>query len=327
MSASAIRKAIAAMTGACLMCAAGAAPAGASVALPLPPLYQAQEHALASVTGRMLSRFVDGGGVASLAADAVSAVAAAFSRASPDLAAALTQVEPAGRQTASTLSPAGKTAAPVRRGATGKAAFDTVAIPFKKLAALKKLAPALDEMKTGRAIACGQDCSAASRAVSAVVGETADLPLRDKLDRVNAVVNGAISYQTDIETYNVSDNWAPPAQTLLRQQGDCEDFAIVKMAALKAAGVDPKEMALVILFDQKRHFYHAVLSVRAGGRHYILDNMSNAVKADSQLPDYMPLYSIADGKGYLHGTRPDQQRLASAIPLDRVAPGEGAVSD
>jgi predicted transglutaminase-like cysteine proteinase len=138
-------------------------------------------------------------------------------------------------------------------------------------------------------------------------------------------INHSIRYRRDIDTYKVADYWATPTETLSRQQGDCEDFVILKMAALHAEGVDLKDMAIVVLFDHKRHFYHAILSVSVGGRYFILDNMRDEVLADSRLPDYLPLFSIAGGKGYLHGSRtPASQALAANMPrLEKVAPGEG----
>lgn len=205
------------------------------------------------------------------------------------------------------------------------AVFDTVAIPFKRLAALKKLAPALEEMDNGTAVKCnGKGCSPAFAAIQLVGVNTSQSSLRDKLNAVNAAVNQSIRYRTDQDAYNVADRWSTPRETLSLQQGDCEDFAILKMAALRAEGVDPEQMAIVVLFDQKRHFYHAVLSVEAGGKFFILDNMRNQVLLDTQLPDYMPLYSIKGGKGFLHGSRRKDQNLAMTTPLEKIAPGEGA---
>nr|WP_250810139.1 transglutaminase-like cysteine peptidase [Neorhizobium tomejilense] len=204
------------------------------------------------------------------------------------------------------------------------AVFDTVAIPFKRLAALKKLAPALEEMDSGTAVKCnGKGCSPAFAAIQLVGLNTSQSSIRDKLNAVNAAVNQSIRYRTDQDAYKVTDRWSTPRETLSQQQGDCEDFAILKMAALRAEGIDPDQMSIVVLFDQKRHFYHAVLSVEAGGKFFILDNMRNQVLLDTQLPDYMPLYSIKGGKGFLHGSRRKDQKVAMATPLEKIAPGEG----
>jgi predicted transglutaminase-like cysteine proteinase len=216
--------------------------------------------------------------------------------------------------------PATDTAAP------DGAVFDTVAIPFKRLAALAKFAPSLAEMNSGKAFACkASGCTAAFQAVhlASADAEKGNASIRDRLNAVNAAVNGAIRYSSDKDTYNQEDHWATPSETLAMQKGDCEDFAILKMAALRAEGFDPSQMSIVVLFDQKRHFYHAVLSVAVGGHYFILDNMRNQVLLDTQLPDYRPLYSIRDGKGYLHGSRRKDQNLAMSVSLEKVAPGEG----
>ncbi|MCQ1570731.1 transglutaminase-like cysteine peptidase [Neorhizobium galegae] len=218
------------------------------------------------------------------------------------------------------LSPSKRVAPTTPNGAV----FDTVAIPFKRLAALKKLAPALEEMNSGTAVKCnGKGCSPAFAAIQLDGLNTSQSSIRDKLNAVNAAVNQSIRYRTDQDAYKVTDRWSTPRETLSLQQGDCEDFAILKMAALRAEGIDPDQMSIVVLFDQKRHFYHAVLSVEAGGKFFILDNMRNQVLLDTQLPDYMPLYSIKGGKGFLHGSRRKDQNVAMATPLEKIAPGEG----
>jgi len=226
-------------------------------------------------------------------------------------------IEPA---TAASIKPD----APAKPTASTDAVFGSVTIPFKRLAAVKRFAPSLAEMESGAAINCdAKGCSNAAQVIKAALGQASQASIRDKLNTVNAAVNHAIRYRKDSETYQVADYWATPSETLSRGQGDCEDFAILKMAALKAEGVDMKDMSIVVLFDQKRHFYHAVLSVAVNGNYFILDNMRDQVLTDTRLPDYQPLYSITSGKGYLHGLRAGNKQMASAMPLEKVAPGEG----
>lgn len=285
-------------------------------ALPYPQISGAMYSVdVAADTARALTL----GGVANLLSLATNAIA------TMDVT-ALTrslQPEPAGwvKESVAPVQPAERTAiaAPM-----GSGAFGTVAIPFKRLAALKKFAPSLSEMTDGTAISCSAGkCSEATSAIEVAFTKTSQSSIRDKLNAVNVTINHTIRYSRDIDTYKVADYWATPAETLSRQQGDCEDFAILKMAALHAEGVDLKDMSVVVLFDQKRHFYHAVLSVAVNGNRFILDNMRDEVLPDTKLPDYVPLYSIADGKGYLHGTRTGAKQVASAMPLEKVAPGEG----
>ena len=56
--------------------------------------------------------------------------------------------------------------------------------------------------------------------------------------------------------YGKLDYWAKPSEILERRAGDCEDFAILKMAALLRAGIPAQSMSLVVLQDRKRGFFH-----------------------------------------------------------------------
>ncbi|WFU11878.1 transglutaminase-like cysteine peptidase (plasmid) [Rhizobium sp. CB3090] len=209
----------------------------------------------------------------------------------------------------------------------GDSVFGTVAIPFKHLAALDKFAGPLAEIRSGKALDCGAGgCDAAAAAVAAAETKTAGASIRDEINSINFTVNHAIRYASDMDTYHVTDYWAKPSEALSHQQGDCEDYAILKMAALYKAGVDLDHMTLVVLFDQQRHFYHAVLSVSVNGNNLILDNMRDEVLPDRRIAEYLPLYSIVAGRGYLHGFRdPHAQAVVAAMPLAKVAPGEGEI--
>nr|CAD6436769.1 periplasmic protein [Rhizobium sp. Q54] len=199
--------------------------------------------------------------------------------------------------------------------------FDSVALPFKRLAALRRFSSIEQELSN---IDLGCDANGCW-VKPAVIGSTNPEPesIRDRMNLVNIAVNRSIEYRRDLDTYGVTDRWATPSETLSRKQGDCEDIAILKMAALQSYGVDLDAMALVIVYDQKRHFYHAVLSVDVEGRNYVLDNLSSQVRLDAQLTDYVPLYSIRNGKGFLHGVRDKSKLLAATTPISDVAPGEG----
>ncbi|RAX38175.1 transglutaminase-like cysteine peptidase [Rhizobium tropici] len=209
----------------------------------------------------------------------------------------------------------------------GDSVFGTVAIPFKHLAALNNFAGPLAEIRSGKSLDCGTGgCNAAETVIAAAETKITGASIRDKINTINYTVNHAIRYASDMETYHVADYWAKPSEALSHQRGDCEDYAILKMAALYKAGVDLDHMTLVVLFDQQRHFYHAVLSVSVNGNNLILDNMRDEVLSDKRIAEYLPLYSIVADRGYLHGSRdPHAQAVAAAVPLAKVVPGEGEV--
>ena len=206
--------------------------------------------------------------------------------------------------------------------------FGSVAIAFRRLPALDRLAPALDEMANARLLGCDGKGCAPHAAMMKKLKAMAGAPVLDKAMAVNASVNAHIHYQRDTENYGVVDYWATPEEILERRAGDCEDYAILKMALLRELGVSASDMAIVVLRDESRGLFHAVLSLRlAGGHHVILDNMRDAVLADTALPHYLPLYSISAGKGFIHGRRAGSSPVQmSAVPLDKVAPGEGPLS-
>jgi len=201
--------------------------------------------------------------------------------------------------------------------------FGSIAIPFKKLGALKKAEPTFSEIAEGRALDCGgKNCfnlQALMQRTSAGGGMSS---VRDKLNLVNYEVNRRIKYREDTDSHSRLDQWSSPSQTLKSGFGDCEDYALLKMAVLESQGITLEVMTVVILYDNKRNFYHAVLSVEVQGTHYILDNRRDQVLADNRLPDYQPLYSISNGRGFLHGTRTKGKALAMKS-FDSIAPGEG----
>ena len=147
----------------------------------------------------------------------------------------------------------------------------------------------------------------------------------DKLSFVNSSINRVIAYKKDSAVYGKLDYWAKPSEILERRAGDCEDFAILKMTALLRAGVPAQAMSLVVLQDRRRKFFHAVLSVSTGSGTFILDSLSNAVVRDSDLPDYLPLYSFSTDRAWIHGARAGGAQMADIKGgFATVAPGEGS---
>ena len=99
-----------------------------------------------------------------------------------------------------------------------------------------------------------------------------------------------------------------PLATLARGAGDCEDYTIAKMAALKAAGVPSEDLRLVILHDSAHGEDHAVLAVRLDGRWLVLDNRMLVMRADNEITNYQPIF-VADDTGvraYRNGAAPPQ---------------------
>lgn len=118
---------------------------------------------------------------------------------------------------------------------------------------------------------------------------------------VNSWVNRKIAHAEDIDLFGRSDYWADAATTLRLGQGDCEDFALLKMELLAAAGVAREDMILTLARDLVRRRDHAVLLVRTDDGYLMLDNVGSAPLDASQDHGYRPVMSLGARQSWLHG--------------------------
>ena len=96
------------------------------------------------------------------------------------------------------------------------------------------------------------------------------------LRRVNAFVNRAIAYESDMDQYHVDDYWvAPGVQPGARR--DCEDYALEKRRQLINLGFPAAAMSLAIISTPEEKT-HAVLIVTTTDADYVLDNLSSSIK-------------------------------------------------
>jgi predicted transglutaminase-like cysteine proteinase len=137
-----------------------------------------------------------------------------------------------------------------------------------------------------------------------------------QLQRVNAAFNQR-RYIGDTKNWGRDDYWETPYEFLTRS-GDCEDYAIAKFMALKAAGVPSSEMRIVAVRNMALGGQgHAVLVVYDGDTAYLLDNQIEDVVPAAWVTTYQPVYSINDQawwrhqNGQLPGVRPAQVLPAS----------------
>ena len=229
-------------------------------------------------------------------------------------------------KTASTLRPASPLGS--KKGARSAGVFGSVAIPFRRLPALEKIAAARQEMAQTSLLLCGTEgCPPSHRGTMTSLAKLQNGSLIEKANAVNRQVNAHIVYKRDAENYGVVDYWATPQEILDRRSGDCEDYAILKMALLRELGVAESDMAIVVLRDETKNLFHAVLALRTNTGHLILDNMRDVILADSALPHYLPLYSVSGGRGFIHGRKSGSGPMrVTSISFDKVAPGEGPVA-
>ncbi|MDZ3833289.1 MAG: transglutaminase-like cysteine peptidase [Sphingopyxis sp.] len=124
--------------------------------------------------------------------------------------------------------------------------------------------------------------------------------------RVNRWVNRQIEYRADDRNYRQRDYWATADQTLARLSGDCEDFAILKMHMLRAAGVAPSRMKLVLLRDLAANSDHAFLLVETDGGHVVLDNTTDRVYRGAEAVAVRPVLSFSENRRWVHAYRGTQ---------------------
>ena len=89
---------------------------------------------------------------------------------------------------------------------------------------------------------------------------------------INAHVNRTVNAVTDQDLYGVEEHWTYP-----RQNGDCEDFALLKRYMLMQRGW-PASSLLITVVLQPNGEGHAVLTVRTDRADYVLDNLESQVK-------------------------------------------------
>ena len=128
----------------------------------------------------------------------------------------------------------------------------------------------------------------------------------ERLEAVNWYVNKRVHFVDDQVRWGRADVWSTANETLNAGKGDCEDYAIAKLAMLRRAGIADKDLYLVVLRDLVRRADHAVAVVRAGGHMYVLDNGTDRLLDSESVHDYRPILTFASNATFTHGYRVHQ---------------------
>lgn len=145
----------------------------------------------------------------------------------------------------------------------------------------------------------------------------------ERIEAVNRFVNARIAFMDDARQFGRADVWQTAADALQRGRGDCEDYAIAKLHLLRAAGLDERDLFLVVVRDLIRRSDHAVLGVRSGGRLLVLDNGSDRVADSADIRDYRPIFTYSAGQRWTHGYRRTSEpplAFAAAAPTGNSLP-------
>lgn len=146
-------------------------------------------------------------------------------------------------------------------------------------------------------------------------------PEEQRLEVINQFFNRRIYFRDDIEVWGQVDYWASPLETMIRGQGDCEDYAIAKYFSLQATGISVSKLRLVYVRavlgpPATPPVAHMVLAyyATAASEPLILDNLVPEVLPASRRRDLTPVFSF-NTEGLWQGT----QGSAAGDPLARLS--------
>ncbi|QOZ55573.1 transglutaminase-like cysteine peptidase [Bradyrhizobium sp. CCBAU 53338] len=130
--------------------------------------------------------------------------------------------------------------------------------------------------------------SPAALKLLAIVDQARTRDGRARLGETNRAINLGIRAADD----GADDVWSSPLATFARGAGDCEDYAIAKLAALRLAGVAAEDLRLVVVRDVRVGEDHAVVAAKLDGHWLMLDNRRMAMVEDDDARTYQPLFVL-----------------------------------
>ena len=113
-----------------------------------------------------------------------------------------------------------------------------------------------------------------------------------RLGETNRSVNMSVRFMSDLAQHGQRDLWSSPLQTIEAGNGDCEDYAILKLGALRMAGVKQDDLRLAILRNIATGDHHAVAVVRIEGAWRILDNQRLPMLRDWDVTGHRPAFLL-----------------------------------
>jgi predicted transglutaminase-like cysteine proteinase len=129
-----------------------------------------------------------------------------------------------------------------------------------------------------------------------------------KLTNVSAKVNAAVKPLSDLDHYGKDEVWAYPDDGY----GDCEDYVLEKRRELSRMGISLADLLITVVRKPDGEG-HSVLTVRTDKGDYILDNLTDKVKAwDATGYRYLKRQAI-DNTGRWVSIRDGQQVLVGAV--------------
>lgn len=170
------------------------------------------------------------------------------------------------------------------------------------------------------------NCPAYAAQFLRLIGSVKSKSGRERLDEANRAVNMVVRYVSDFSQHGEADRWSSPLETFATAKGDCEDYAIAKLAALSEAGFPSQDMRLVLVRDRAVRQDHAVLAARLDGKWLILDNRRNSLIEDGEATSLTPLFAINhDGVHLFAAPYAKRQPFAGEVAAAPAAEGDARV--
>jgi predicted transglutaminase-like cysteine proteinase len=127
-----------------------------------------------------------------------------------------------------------------------------------------------------------------------------DLPINDKLKRINEFFNRHITFGEDIDVWGQEDYWATPMESLSKGKGDCEDYVIAKYFVLRELNVPDQQLRLIYVKariggpDSTVQQAHMILAYYPSPdvEPLVLDNLITDIRPASRRPDLQPIFSF-----------------------------------
>jgi predicted transglutaminase-like cysteine proteinase len=154
-------------------------------------------------------------------------------------------------------------------------------------------------------------CPVAAQKLIDISAKGAGRSGRARVGLINRAADLAISPVSDEMQWGVADYWSDPFETLLYNRGDCEDYAILKYAALLEAGIPKDDVKIVILRNFFPHEDHAMVATRVDGQGLILDNRTLTLVRDSDVTRAIPKFGL-DHEGVKRFNLASQNRRAGS---------------
>ncbi len=154
---------------------------------------------------------------------------------------------------------------------------------------------------------CG---SPAALKLLAIVDQARTRDGRARLGETNRAINLAIRAVDD----GAEDAWSSPLATFQRGAGDCEDYAIAKLAALRLAGIAAEDLRIVVVRDTRAGEVHAVAAARLDGHWLMLDNRRMAMVEDDNSRGYQPLFVLYQSAVMKYVDEPVRFSMVTAEP-------------